>query len=458
MQIRTRLTLQFTVLVSAILVLAFSILYFFVWRHQRDEFRGRLHDKALTAAILLLKVDKVDSALLKTIDLSKRDVLFRENITVFDSLGKGLYTNNDSLYFKITDQQFKTILRGEQLFLSEGEYDILGLPFEYKKNSYVIIAGAINLRGKQHLDFIIRLLYLLTPLLIVIVAVSGWIFAGRALKPIVRVMKEVQEISPVEMTQRLTSSKNADEIGKLISIFNQLLERIEDAFKLQKAFVSNVSHELNNPLTKITSQLEVTLLNERHNEEYKTTIQSVLDDIKELNTLCSSLLELAYINQANQIFHMTSVRVDELLWEIREDLMSSKKAYKIQVHIDQMPEREEELCADLHPQLFKTALINFIENACKFSQNQTAFLSLSSSKNELTISVIDKGPGIEKAEIKKIFQPFYRTDNTSKVKGYGVGLSLAERIIAIHRGSIAVNSTPGVGTEIKIVLKKATKF
>jgi len=434
------------------------VLYFFVWRHQRDEFRGRLHDKGITAAILLLKVDKVDSALLKTIDLSKRDVLFRENITVFDSLGKGLYTNNDSLYFKITEHQFKSILRGEQLFLSEGEYDVLGLPFEYKKSTYVIISGAINLRGKQHLDFIIRLVYVLTPLLIVIVAVSGWIFAGRALRPIVRVMKEVQEISPVEMTQRLTSNRNADEIGKLISIFNQLLERIEDAFKLQKAFVSNVSHELNNPLTKITSQLEVTLLNERDNEEYKKTIHSVLDDIKELNTLCSSLLELAYINQANQTFHMTSTRVDELLWEIREDLMGSKNAYRIQVHIDKMPEREEELCADVHPQLFKTALINFIENACKFSQNQTAFISLSSSKNELMISVIDKGPGIEETEIKKIFQPFYRTDNTSKVKGYGVGLSLAERIIAIHRGSIEVNSTPGVGTEIKIVLKKTTQF
>ncbi|HTH54761.1 MAG TPA: HAMP domain-containing sensor histidine kinase [Cyclobacteriaceae bacterium] len=458
MQIRTRLTLQFTVLVSAILVLAFSVLYFFVWRHQRDEFRVRLHDKALTAAILLLKVDQVDSALLKTIDLSKRDVLFKENITVFDSLRKVLYTNDDSLYFKITDHDFKAILRGEQLFLSEGEYDILGQPFEYQGHSYVIISGAINIRGKQHLDFITGLLYLLTPLLIVIVAVAGWIFAGRALRPIVRVMKEVQEISPAEMTQRLTTNKNADEIGKLISIFNQLLERIEDAFKLQKAFVSNVSHELNNPLTKITSQLEVTLLNERENEEYKTTIHSVLDDIKELNALCSSLLELAYINQAHQTFHLTSMRVDELLWEIREDLMSSKAAYRIQVHIDKMPEREEDLCAEVHPQLFKTALTNFIENACKFSQNQTAFISLSSTKNEITISVIDKGPGIEKNEIKKIFQPFYRTDNTSKIKGYGIGLSLAERIIAIHRGNIVVNSTPGIGTEIKIVLKRPVKF
>ena len=458
MQIRTKLTLQFTVLVSAILVFAFSVLYFFVWRHQQDEFRNRLHDKALTAAILLLKVDKVDSALLKAIDLSKRDVLFKENITVYDSLKKGLYTNNDSLYFKITDQQFNAILHGEQLFLSEGEYDILGLPFEYRANSYVIIAGAINLRGNQHLDFIVTLFYFLTPLLIVIVAMSGWVFAGNALRPIVQVVGEVQEISPAQLTQRLTSSKNQDEIGKLISIFNQMLERIEDAFKLQKAFVSNVSHELNNPLTKITSQLEVTLLNERENEEYKKTIHSVLDDIKELNTLCSSLLELAYISRENQVFHLTSMRIDELLWEIREDLMSSKSIYKIQVHIDKMPEREEDLCADVHPQLFKTALKNFIENACKFSNNQTALISLSSDLNRLAISVIDKGPGIEKDEIKKIFQPFYRTDNTSKIRGYGVGLSLAERIIAIHRGNIEVNSTPGIGTEIKIILKKSGKF
>ncbi|MGC4021365.1 MAG: HAMP domain-containing sensor histidine kinase [Cyclobacteriaceae bacterium] len=458
MQIRSRLTFQFTVLVSTILIGSFSVLYFLVWQYNQDEFRGRLHDKALTSAILLLKVDKVDSALLKTIDLAKQDVLYKENISVFDSTRKELYTNNDTLEFNITENQFRDILHGEELFLMEDKYDIVCLPFHYKENSYVIIAGAVNAKANQRLLFLRQVLFIMTALLIIIVAAAGWVFAGNALKPIVGVIKEVQEISPVELSQRLTESKNPDEIGELIAMFNKLLTRIEDAFKLQKAFVSNVSHELKNPLTKITSQLEVTLLNERQNEEYKETIQSVLEDVKDLNDLSASLLELAYLSQENQSFEMTNARIDEILWEIREDLTASKESYRVQIHIDKMPEHEEDLHVIVHPQLIKTALKNIIENACKFSLDNTAFISLSSIDNEVSIKVIDKGPGIEETEVKKIFQPFYRTDNTSKIKGYGIGLPLSQRIVAIHKGTILVNSSIGIGTEITVKLKVASKF
>src|SRR5438874_200206 len=125
MQIRRRLTIQFSLLVSAILIVSFSVLYFLEWESTLLEFQKRLHDKALTSAILLLKVDEVDSALLKTIDLSKKDVLFREDISIFDSQRKSLYTNNDSSDFSVSQIDFNRILRGEVLYLSANGFEIV---------------------------------------------------------------------------------------------------------------------------------------------------------------------------------------------------------------------------------------------------------------------------------------------------------------------------------------------
>ena len=109
MQIRTRLTIQFGLLVSCILGAAFFSLYVIANQHSSDEFFKRLHEKALTSAILLLKIEEVDSTLLKTIDLSKRDVLFRENISIFDAEGKEIYTNNDTLDFNLPVYLFTKI-------------------------------------------------------------------------------------------------------------------------------------------------------------------------------------------------------------------------------------------------------------------------------------------------------------------------------------------------------------
>jgi signal transduction histidine kinase len=458
MQIRKRLAIQFSLLVSAILIASFSVLYFLEWESTLLEFQKRLHDKALTSAILLLKVDQVDSALLKTIDLSKKDVLYRENISVFTSQRKSLYTNNDSLDFAISDLDFKRVLEGEVLYLSENDFEIVALPFHYKGENFVIVSGAIDREGSQRLSILRKLLYGLILFLVAFVYWAGWVFAGRALNPIVRVMDEVQKISPVELSQRLSGDEKPDEIGRLIATFNRLLNRIENAFNLQKSFVTNVSHELKNPLTKITSQLEVTLLNERPAEEYKKTIQSVLEDIKELNQLSTSLLDLAFVNQENQTFLMTSIRADEVLWEIREDVSALNPLYRVQIHASQMPESEDDLFIKANLQWLKTAIGNIVENACKFSNDHTAVVSLYCYKKEIKIKVMDHGPGIDPKDVQKIFHPFYRTNRTSKIKGYGIGLSLAQKIITIHGGDIQVNSSPGVGTEITVTLQSVSNF
>lgn len=453
MQIRSRLTIQFSVLVSGICFTSFVLIYFFAYKFNERQFHQRLSDKAVTSATLLFKVEKIDSALLKTIDRARRDVLFGENITIYDPDNKEIYTNNDTVFFRIDSVLLDEIRKNRVKYFAESGYKITGLLFHEPLKDYIVIAGAIDIHGTQELYNLRTLLMILFSVMLAIVSVAGWIYAGRALKPINNFIEEVQAISVDDLHQRVKERKYNDEIGKLIRIFNNLLNRIESAFGLQKTFVSNVSHELKNPLTKITSQLEVTLLKERSNDDYKTITESVLEDIKELNQLSSSLLDLASLHEDNRAFKMTSLRIDEVLWDVVEKVESLDEANSIEISTSHLPEDGEKLNVFGNPYLLKTALQNIIENACKFSPDRKAAVSILYQNEQIVIVVSDDGPGIEEKDIENIFQPFYRADRTSKIKGYGIGLSLTHRIISIHDGRIVISSRLGEGTSVTITFK-----
>jgi len=450
MQIRTKLTLQFTLSVSGMLILSFVTLFILVKQHTVDDFQNRLKEKAITSAILLLKVEQVDSTLLKAIDLSKKDFLHRENISIFDDQNKEVYTSNDTILFDAPSPLLEKIRRIGEVRFTKNEFEVVGIPFKDRSKQYIILAEAVDKDGRWRLKDLKKLLYTIIFVMIGLGAAAGWFYAGRALKPLKKVMGEVQSISTIDLSQRLAENINPDEIGKLVVIFNHLLSRIENAFNLQKTFVTNVSHELKNPLTTITSQLEVTLLKDRPSAEYREIIHSVLGDIQELNQLSNSLLDLASLSQRNINIPTSPVRIDEILWEVRESVQAINLNYKVDIHTLTMPADEQDLYLEANSYLIKTALQNLIENACKFSDDKRATVSLICSKGELEIRIFDNGPGIDKKELEYIFQPFYRSNNTSKVKGHGIGLSLSQRIIDLHKGVVEIDSTLGHGTQVTV--------
>jgi signal transduction histidine kinase len=453
MQIRSRLTIQFSLMVGGILLTSFILIYFLAYRFNKQEFHQRLNDKAVTTATLLLRVQEVDASLLKTIDRAKRDALFGENITVYDQNNKEIYTNNDTINFDVNAALLDDIRQSRLRYWAQDNFEISGQEFHDENHEYIIVAGAIDLHGNRELAYLGVLLVILFGIMITIVAASGWIYAGRALKPVNNLIEEVQEVSVEDLRQRLKERGYNDEIGKLIMIFNVLLERIEKAFDLQKSFVSNVSHELRNPLTKITSQLEVTLLKDRSNEEYRQTAESVLEDIRDLNLLSGSLLDLASLHEDTRTFTMTRLRIDEVLWDSLERVKAMDPSYRTEILTLTLPEDEEKLYIHGNVYLLLIAFQNIVENACKFSADHAARVSFACSPQQIEIRVSDNGPGIYKDDLENIFQPFYRANRTSKIKGYGVGLSLSQRIIRIHKGTIQVDSWVGQGTDVVVCFK-----
>ncbi len=455
MQIRTRLTFQFTILVTAIVLLSFFTVYYLWSNHTEREFDKRLREKGITLAVLLIKVDEIDSTLLTIIDRAKADNLYRENIAVLDSLDRMLFVNTANFELKVDSSFFARVRREREVHVRQGDFNVVGFMFRDRGN-FVVIAGAVNRDGEQRLADLRTLLITMSVVMIVIVALAGYLYSGRALRPIQKVMTAVERISPLDLSERVQDSGQPDEIGKLVAIFNKMLARIEGAFALQKTFVANVSHELKNPLTKVTSQLEVTLLNERENAEYRSTIESVLEDIKELNHMSNSLLELAQLSRDESSFSMVRVRLDEIVWEVRERLESVEPEYHVLVELRDLPEDESKLYVTGNPHLLKTALRNVIENACKFSPEKRAQVVLTCLEERLVVAVIDRGPGISEKDLQRVFEPFFRADATSRARGYGIGLSLSQRIITLHRGAIEINSKAGEGTLVRVTFPIAS--
>lgn len=443
MQIRTRLTLQFTLLVSCILLISFVAIYYFSYKNVKEDFYDRLRSKAEGTASLLLKVKEIDNELLRIIDGTNRDQIFNDNMIIFDEENRVIYTNiipPAQPAISVSNYWLDEIRRAGEIRYSDGDYEVIGLYYKYPYNRSVVLFAGQDLYGKANLANLRAVLAIIFLVVTAVVALAGWLFAQRAIAPITRVMNELEGILPQNLGVRLKTNNNKDEIGRLTDTFNKLLDRIENAFKVQKTFVANVSHELKNPLTKINSQLEVVLLKDREPETYRQTISSVLEDIKDLSLLSDSLLELAKVSDDRKDLLTEKVRIDDLLLDIREKMLKMRTDYNVGINLGELPEDDSWLELQGNSGLLKTAFLNLMDNGCKFSPDHTVNVTLVVTPHEIAVGVGNNGEPIPEHDQPQIFHPFFRSNKTAGVKGYGIGLSLAERIVRLHGGYIGLQT------------------
>jgi signal transduction histidine kinase len=334
----------------------------------------------------------------------------------------------------------------------QGQYEVLGFLFKGQYDRFVVIAAANDIYGFKRLKNLVFILIVVFGISIVIVSVSGWIYAGKALQPIAKVVNQVDDISIASLNLRVDEGNGKDEIAKLAQTFNSMLNRLETSFNAQRNFIANASHELRTPLTAITGQLEVTLLNRRSSEDYEAVINSVLEDIKSLNRLSNRLLLLAQTSSAERERRMTPIRIDELLWQAKEDIEKHHTGFIVNIDLDQNLDDENKLSIRGDEQLIRTALANIIENGCKYSADKTTNVFIKESRFGLAILFKDNGIGIPTEDIPNIFEPFYRGSNTTNVKGHGIGLSMVMGIIKLHKGVIQMKSDVNAGTTVTINL------
>jgi signal transduction histidine kinase len=457
--IRTRLTYQFALLVTLILLFFSLGVYFFSKLYLEKRFYKRLEDRAITTTTLLFDLKQTDSTVLRLIDAGNKEPLLNENISVYNEKNKEFLfsTNPANTQFH---QQFIPLLdsASQTLYLNKSDYQIVAIHLTKGSGGNWVIVSGIDQAGQDALSDLKKILIVMILAAILLLGVSGWLFANQALAPMSGIVQQVNSIFPANVEKRVQHPNRSDEIGVLVATFNQLLDRIEQALNTQKMFIANVSHELKNPLTKINSQIDVALIQKRDSDAYERTLRSVREDTRTLTQLTNTLLELANTSIQAKNMQLEPVRMDELLWETKSQLQEWNEDYQILLTFPDFPDDEDALLTQGNRASLKVLLMNLVDNACKFSPTKTAVVDFRAKDGAIKIAVSNEGSQIPDADLPYIFQPFFRSNATAQSsKGHGVGLAVVSEVTKLHRGEISVRSTVA-GTTFTLVLSSVNSF
>jgi signal transduction histidine kinase len=449
MNIRNKLTLLFTLLFAAILLFLNFFVYLSSAETRKDEYYKRLRQLAITKADLLLDA-KVAPDVLQLI-YKNADSLFQEEVAIYDTSFNLLYHDAvDIDKVKETQAMIDEIKEKGEIQFKIGQLQAVGFLYHYKGADYIITTAAKDEYGLTKLKDLKYVLLISSIVSLLLTVIAGRLFAKRALKPVTEMVNKVEEITATSLDLRVNTENPKDEIGELADTFNLMLNRLENSFDSQKQFVSAISHELRTPLSTIITELELSQFKERTISEYKQVIELALTDARKLVRLSNSLLDLAKASYDQAEISFKKIRLDEILLDARSQIIHDHNQYKVTIVFEKETDNERDITINGNEYLLRVAFINLIENACKFSQNHQCTIDISFSEGHTVLSFSDTGVGITEEDIPFLFTPFYRGKNNYFTDGNGIGLSLTEKIVLMHQGSISIKSIVDQGTTFTI--------
>jgi two-component system, OmpR family, sensor histidine kinase ArlS len=454
MPVRVRITLIFSLLVFIILTIVCFGIYYFSYQTRINNIKSRLSNRAITTGRLLSQREIFDRHLIQRIDSSTTLSYKNKIVEAFNYQNKRVYLYSDAPDDTVHVNQ--TILDNARvkgsLYFTEGNREIVAYHYSDNNSRLVMVVAGEDVEGRENLKNLSEILLISFLVGNIFVLISGYFFSRGLLLPIKNISKDVAEISAHNLARRIKTGTSKDEWYQLSNTLNELLNRLQESFDMQRRFISNASHELSTPLTAILSQLEVNLQRERSGEEYRKVLQSINQDVQHLTKLTQTLLEFAKASGNPGGLEINLVRIDEIILSLPAEALKINSSYSVKIEFDNLPEEEESLLVFGNETLLFTAINNIVINACKYSDDHQANVKLKVMGNTVSIDVTDRGKGINSSEFEKIFQPFYRIEENRNEGGFGLGLSLAYRIIKIHKGGIEVSSEPGKGTSFQIQL------
>jgi Signal transduction histidine kinase len=453
-KIKYKIGIYYTVSAALLLIAFASLAYYFSAQSRKAEYLERLEYRARSIANVIIEGDMVRIDLLRKLDKTTFQDLYKETILVYSPNSP----NYDLLYSNLKDTAIRTsrglldYIKRNGIYSYEKDSDeVVGVYYTEGNISVIVLVSSLDMYGFQNLQNLRRILLIELVVAVILLVIIAYFFSRNMVAPITQLVNQVNIINANNLQDTKVDIRGRDEIATLGSNFNTMLQRLSDSFDLQKSFVSNASHELRTPLASIISQLQVTLSKERSKDEYAAVLNSVLEDAVNLSDLTNGLLQLAQSDLNEQRFAFYEVRMDELLLEMG-NLIKLKQRGKVDIRFEKLPETDTEITCHGNETLLKILFLNLVDNACKFSPDNTASVSIDFPAGYIEIKVKDNGIGIAAGELDKVFEPFYRGSNTHQTRGHGLGLSICKKIVQLHKGSISVSSTLNKGTIFTVVL------
>ncbi|MBC7533460.1 MAG: HAMP domain-containing protein [Oligoflexus sp.] len=284
----------------------------------------------------------------------------------------------------------------------------------------------------------------------------GYLLLKWSFKPVARITNDVARMGFTDnFDRRLKLPKADDELRQLVRTFNEMLGRIEDGFGRLRRFAGDVSHELRTPIAVLRGEAELALRRDRSSEEYKASLQTIVDESSQMSAIVEDLLLLARAQGQSIPIHPESVAIQDLVHDLEQSVRKNfeDKQVKLVISLGDLGGHYLQIAKGY----IVIAIKNILLNACKHSTpGQEVHLEIRETAREIRFVVIDHGEGIPQEAMPYIFDLFYRADTARNrsAGGVGIGLSLAKALINLHGGKIEVSTTEGGGASFTIALPK----
>ena len=336
-----------------------------------------------------------------------------------DAQGEDNGEDTDEIYISIPDDKWDE-------FANDFSIQAYNNKEDYKKNSLLISAILAFIGG-----------------------VVTYFISGHALRPIREFSDKIEEVQAQNLADSRIEENKVKELNQLSVSYNKMLERLSDAFEIQRQFTANAAHELRTPLSLMQVQLDL-YNSTRHPDNDADTLQTikmVTEQNGRLSKMVKTLLDMSELQTVGQD---DKIMVDALVDEVLADLdpLAQEKNIKLTGKCKKITMVGSDI-------LIYRLVYNLVENAIKYNHSggQVTVTAYRKEKH-VYLSVEDTGNGIPEELRERVFEPFFRVDKSRsrELGGVGLGLALVREIVRVHDGSIAVRSNPSGGTVFDVIL------
>lgn len=356
----------------------------------------------------------------------------------------------------VARQQVRWLNRHLETIEIEGgvQLRLLSVPLTSTGHLIGVVQVARNLGLLQQTLGGLRLVFVLIgPFALFWLCLGCWFLSEKLVAPIMEVTEAARGINADNLMRRLPNSGYGDELGQMVTSFNQMLERLEGAFRRIRQFSGDASHELRTPLTILRGETEVSLRWAKTPDEFRDMLRSNLEEIDRMERIIENLLLLAKSEVGELTLEPKLFNLSDLIQALYLQARTLGEAKKISVNLQVNVDEELRICGD--ELRLRQMFLNLIANGIKYTPEGGSLKIAMAREGEVArVDVIDTGIGIPVEDQPHLFDRFYRVDKARNRMdgGSGLGLSIVKSIAVAHGGQISVHSLPGHGSTFTVLL------
>jgi signal transduction histidine kinase len=442
MNLKIRIAFLFSLFVFIILLISAAAIYILNADFRQDEFFKRVEIEANEIAELYLKGQNSRVQVLKEINQSVSSGLPEEKAYIYDSSYNILYATDSSKPL-VSPKNFKTATQNKQDYIREGDRETVLVYVSGQGNPYYVLASARDKYGHRKIEKLKIFLGLSVVGGLLLSGLLAFFYVRQIVKPLESLQQQMQKINEQNLTERVEVGKSHDEVSQIAKNFNAMLDRLEHAFEMRKNFVQHASHELRTPLANMLSQTEVALAKQQSTDGYREILQSLKEDQQDMISLVNALLILSQYEKITYLKDWTKIRIDEVLYDTVDVVKQQGPEVAVTIDFVEVPEKDDLLIIRGNESLIKSAVLNLLKNAAKYADDEKVNIVIDAKEAGITLLFENVGKQLLPEEQERLFIPFFRGENSINKKGFGLGLSIVQRIINLHKGSIRYEALQG---------------